>query len=73
MMVRNICVFSICNIKYVFYYNSDLDFRFSTPMMYEVDEGDNVTIGLSFSGNPGDYQPVILLSINNGMATGSHT
>ena len=49
----------------------ELVFRFN-PVEYEVEENDGfVGVDITFTyGIPGDYQPSITLSINNGTATG---
>ncbi len=52
-------------------FNIELVFGFRTTE-YEVREGDgSVMVEIFFNhGNPGDYQPLILISIHNGTATG---
>ena len=50
---------------------AELVFRFN-PVEYEVEENDGfVGVDITFTfGLPGDYQPSIFLSTNNGTATG---
>ena len=51
--------------------HAELEFRFNS-VEYEVEENDGfVGVDITFThGIPGDYQPSITLSINNGTATG---
>ena len=53
------------------YFTVELVFGFS-PSKYEIHEGDGSVIikVIFFQGIPGDYQPVVLMSIHNGTATG---